>query len=110
MIEKTYNYKRGGTKIIEKIVNDKVAMINHMILPKEEKLPEHYSNSNVYIIIVKGTMTLKLNNLDPIEHKEGKILSIPHKTKMNVSNNNNNNNELLEFFVVKAPGPDYYGG
>ena len=73
-----------------------------MLLPRDTGLPEHYSNSNVYMIIIRGTMTIKLNEEEANVHEKGAILNIPFNTKMNV---NNYKDEVLEFFVVKAPNP-----
>lgn len=105
MIEKNYNYKLINEKTIEKIVDDENLHLNHMILTKGTGLPEHYSNSNVYMIIVKGKMSINLNDEEPNYYTVGDILSIPYNTKMNV---NNFHDEILEFFVVKTPNPKNY--
>lgn len=102
MIETKYSYTITGNKLIERIIEDDHAAINHMVLPKGESLPEHYSNSNVYMVIVRGNMTLKLDEQDEHSYSAGSILTIPHKAKMNVCNRHD---EVLEFFVVKAPSP-----
>ncbi|KXZ39505.1 hypothetical protein SAMN05661008_00309 [Alkalithermobacter thermoalcaliphilus JW-YL-7 = DSM 7308] len=102
MIEKIYNFSDASEKLIEKIIDDENVVLNHMILTKGTALPEHYSNSNVYMIIVRGTMTIQLDDETPNTHKAGSILNIPFNTKMNVSNSHD---EILEFFVVKAPNP-----
>jgi len=54
MVEKKYEYSITDDKIIEKIVDDENINLNHMVLVKGTGLPEHYSNSNVYMIIVRG--------------------------------------------------------
>ncbi|OPJ56809.1 cupin domain-containing protein [Alkalithermobacter paradoxus] len=102
MIEKVYKFADASEKLIEKIIDDENVVLNHMILTKGAALPEHYSNSNVYMIITKGKMTIKLNDENANEHSCGSILNIPFNTKMNVSNSYD---EILEFFVVKAPNP-----
>jgi quercetin dioxygenase-like cupin family protein len=102
MIEKKYDYSSVDQKLIERIVNDDNVEINHMALTKDTGLPVHYSNSNVYMIIVRGRMTISLNDAAPNEYQKGNILNIPFKTKMNVTNTYD---EVLEFFVVKAPNP-----
>lgn len=102
MTEKVFNYNDTNERLIEKIIDNDNVVLNHMILPKNTGLPEHYSNSNVYMIIVRGTMSISLNDSPPQEYSKGTILNIPFKTKMNV---NNFNDEILEFFVVKAPNP-----
>ena len=103
MVEKLYNFTlENGEKLIERIISDDNADINHVVLPSEERLPEHYSNSHVYLIVVKGAITLQLNDEESHYYTAGSIVNIPYKTKMNVSNEHN---KVLEFFIVKAPSP-----
>ena len=105
MIEKLYDFSKKDTKQIEKLVDDESILINHMILPKGEGVPEHYSNSNVYMVIIKGIMTLKLDDQEPQKYTHGKIVSIPYNTKMNVYNFDEC---VLDFFVLKSPNPTNY--
>lgn len=105
MIEKVYDYTLGNEKTIERIVADKNVNINHMILNKGECLPEHYSNSNVYMTVIRGTVTLTLNDKPSETFKTGKIINIAYNTKMNVCNTED---EVLEIFVIKAPAPENY--
>lgn len=107
MIEKVYNFSTRDLKSIEKLIDDEPLLVNHMVLPKGEGLPEHYSNSNVYMIIIRGTLTLKLEDQSPAVYQSGQIINIPYDTKMNIMNNHNS---FLEFFVVKAPNPSVYKG
>lgn len=102
MIEKDYYFKSADEKLIERVIDDENLAINHMVLTKDTGLPEHYSNSNVYMIIVKGKMSINLDDAGINEYNAGTILNIPYKTKMNVTNRYD---DLLEFFVVKAPNP-----
>ena len=107
MIQKAYGFALSDNRNIEKLVDDDQLMINHMVLPEGEGLPEHYSNSNVYMIVIRGIMTLKLDEQEPNLYTRGQIINIPFNTKMNV---NNFNKEFLEFFVIKAPNPKNYRG
>ncbi|MPM71029.1 hypothetical protein SDC9_117992 [bioreactor metagenome] len=107
MIEKNYKYLLTNEKVIEKIVDDENIHLNHMVLVKGTGLPEHYSNSNVYMVIVRGTMTIKLNDEEANNYTIGDILKIPYNTKMNV---NNFHEDILEFFVFKTPNPKNYKG
>lgn len=106
MIEKSYPYTQMKEKVIEKIVDLDSVAINHMVLLKGERLPQHYSNSNVYMIVVTGTVTLGLDAQEAHSYAAGNIVEIPINTKMDVVNEND---EILEFFVVKAPGPRSLG-
>ncbi|MGC8777268.1 MAG: cupin domain-containing protein [Candidatus Caldatribacteriaceae bacterium] len=99
-----YHFKSTDEKRIEQIVNADEVQINHLVLPQGEKVPEHYSNSNVYLIVVKGTMTITLEG-EPRKHLRGDILFVPYHTRMLIENEER---ETLEFFVVKAPHPERY--
>ncbi|QSX07926.1 cupin domain-containing protein [Alkalibacter rhizosphaerae] len=106
MLEKLYNYAKTDAKTIEKIVSDENVDINHMILPRGEGLPEHYSNSNVYMLVTKGNITLQLDDQENHTYETGSIVNIPFKTKMNVFNDTC---DLTEIFVLKAPAPSTMG-
>jgi len=71
MFEKLYNFTIGDEKNIERIIDDENLNINHMVLTKGTGLPEHYSNSNVYLIIVRGRMTIKLGEQEPAKYEGG---------------------------------------
>ena len=105
MMEKVYSFNQSADKLIEKILDDDVAMINHMILNQGEALPLHDSNSNVYMIIVRGAVTAQLGENPAKRYEHGNILNIPGKIKMNISNADA---EQAEFFVIKAPSPRLY--
>lgn len=102
MVEKQIKFTQSEDKVVEHIIEDDNVGINHMILRKSEALPEHYANSHVYMIVVRGSVTLRLNDEPANSHPSGSMLTIPFKTKMNVSNEHE---ETLEFFVVKSPSP-----
>ncbi|MBP8784060.1 MAG: cupin domain-containing protein [Synergistaceae bacterium] len=104
-MEIRYPFKQTNEKLVEKILDDDAVMINHMILNKGDSLPEHYSNSNVYMIVVRGTVTLQLEDNIAKKYENGSIVNIPYNVKMHVSNSDA---EQLEFFVVKAPSPRLY--
>jgi len=105
VIEKQFKFQQVNTKQIEKIIDDDHVNINHMVLTKGDALPEHYSNSNVYMIVTRGSITLRLDEQEEHTYPSGSILNIPYKKKMNISNQHD---EILEFFVVKAPSPRFY--
>lgn len=104
-MEKAYQFNQSEEKLIEKILDDDVAMINHMILNQGDSLPQHDSNSNVYMIVVRGAVTAQLGENPPKRYEHGQIINIPGKITMNISNTDA---EQAEFFVVKAPSPRLY--
>ncbi|MGF7017890.1 quercetin dioxygenase-like cupin family protein [Lachnospiraceae bacterium PF1-21] len=104
-MEKLYSFKNSEEKLIEKILDDDVVMINHMILNQGEALPEHDSNSNVYMMVIRGAVTLQLAENPEKQYEQGSIINIPGEVRMNVSNSQA---EQLEIFVIKAPSPRLY--
>ncbi|MCX8159304.1 MAG: cupin domain-containing protein [Candidatus Saccharicenans sp.] len=105
MIEKIYSFTRTDDRVIEKIIADDNLAINHMVLKKGQALPQHFSNSNVYMVIISGTVTLQLADQPAQCYPAGTIVNIPYNIKMNLSNQHE---ETLEFFVVKAPSPSFF--
>ena len=61
MIEQIFKLTQGNEKTIEKVIIDENIHYMHMILNKDECLPEHFSNAkNVYITVVRGTLSATL--------------------------------------------------
>lgn len=102
MIETVFSYSLEDERKVEKLIDADEVMINHMIFPKDAGLPEHNANSNVYMVILRGTLTLQLADQEPHRYGRGSIVNIPYGTRMNVSNRDE---AVLEMFVIKAPTP-----
>lgn len=102
MIEQIFKLARGNEKAVEKVIFDENVHYLHMVFNKDEGLPEHFSNSNVYMTVIRGKLSIGLNDQKIHEYESGTLLKIPFQTKMNVKNLHN---ETLELIVVKAPAP-----
>ena len=102
MIEQVYQLETGDKKVVEKVIMDENIHYIHMVFNKDEGLPEHYSNSNVYMTVVRGKLSIALDDQEIHTYEEGTLLKIPENTKMNVKNLND---LVLELIVVKAPAP-----
>ncbi len=102
MIEKVYKISTSDEKIIERVVADENIHYNHMVLNKDERLPIHFSNSNVYMTVVRGTLTIGLGDQQPKDYPHGTVLAIPNKIRMDVKNVGD---AVLELIVVKSPAP-----
>ena len=103
MIEQIYKLSKGNETTIEKILFDENVHYLHMVLNKDEGLPDHFTNSNVYMTVVRGRLTIGLSDQAVHEYEAGTFLKIPFQTKMNVKNLFD---ETLELIVVKAPAPN----
>lgn len=102
MVEQIFKLSRGNEKAVEKVVFDENVHYLHMVFNKDEGLPEHFSNSNVYMTVIRGRLSIGLNAQELHEYEAGTLLKIPFETKMNVKNMHS---ETLELIVVKAPAP-----
>lgn len=105
MIEKIFNYSTDDKKAVEKIIMDDNLNYIHMVFNKEEGLPEHFSNSNVYMTVLRGILSIKLDEQEIHEYSKGDIVQIPYNIKMDVKNLHD---EVLELIVVKSPAPKNY--
>lgn len=98
MIEKEYFYSLNDSEIIEKIITDQDTAISHAILSPNKVLPEHLSDAELYLIMIKGTLSIRLNDQEEQNYTKGSIINIPVNTKITISNQGISN---LEFFAVK---------
>ena len=102
MVEQIFKLSVGDEKAVEKVIFDDNIHYLHMVFNKNEGLPEHFSNSNVYMTVIRGKLSIGLDEQDVHEYEAGTLLKIPFQTKMNVRNVHD---ETLELIVVKAPAP-----
>ena len=103
MIEKEYKLSKANEKAVEKVVFDENLHYLHMVFNQNEGLPEHFSNSNVYMTVVRGKLSIELDNQEVHVYEASTLLVIPINTKMNVKNLHS---EILELIIVKAPAPN----
>ena len=102
MVEQIFKLSMGNEKAIEKVIFDDNLHYLHMVFSQNEGLPEHFSNSNVYMTVIRGKLSIALDNQEIHVYEAGTLLVIPINTKMNVKNLYS---ETLELIVVKAPAP-----
>jgi quercetin dioxygenase-like cupin family protein len=104
-IERVFNLYQGSEKKVEKVIQDDNLDYIHMVFNQGEGLPLHFSNSNVYMTVLQGTLSIKLDEQPVHKYEAGTLLTIPYHTKMNVRNEDK---ALLELLVIKAPAPKHY--
>ncbi|HHX07901.1 MAG TPA: hypothetical protein GX730_00495 [Chloroflexi bacterium] len=102
MIEKVYNMSTRTEYVIEPVIKDDYVHYMHMVLHKGQALPTHFTNANIYMTVVTGTLTLSLSDEEFKVYPSGSIINIPFRIKMIAQNEHD---EILELFVVKTPAP-----
>ena len=105
MIEEVLKYYTGDETKVEKLIMDENINYIHMTFTSGEGLPEHFSNSNVYMTVLRGKLSIQLDTQEDHIYEKGSILQIPFNVKMNVRNKHE---EVLEILVIKAPAPKNY--
>jgi quercetin dioxygenase-like cupin family protein len=102
VIETVFHWMEGTGKIVDRVIQDDNIHYLHMVFPQGEGLPQHVSNSNVYMTVLRGTLSIGLNDQPVHEYAPGTVLLIAQGTVMNVGNKDP---DTLELIVVKAPAP-----
>lgn len=102
MIEQVFKITMGNDRLVEKVIQDENIHYIHMVFNQDEGLPEHFSNSTVYMTVLRGKLSIGLDDQEVCHYDAGTVLKIPFNIKMNV---NNMDAEELELIVVKAPAP-----
>ena len=105
MIAQAFPLARSPERTVEKVIQDDNLDTIHMLFNKDEGLPLHYSNPNVYMTALHGTLTIGLNDQEDHHYPASTLLQIPYRIKMNVRNTHD---DLLELIVIKAPAPKNY--
>lgn len=102
LVEKVFYNTQTNEKTIEKVIIDDNVHYLHLVFPKGDGLPIHQSNANMYMTVIRGLLSIGLNNNDTQIYAKGTVLNIPCNTTMNVRNENE---DILELIIVKTPVP-----
>ncbi len=105
LIEKIFQNTQTNEKTIEKVIVDEHLNYMHTVFPKGDGLPLHQSNANLYMTVVRGTLSIGLNNNEINKYSQGTVLNVPFNTRMDVKNMDD---EILELIIVKTPAPGEY--
>ncbi len=102
MIEKVFNYSQDYNNRIEKVISDENLQFIHMVFIKDDGLPEHYSNATLYMNVLRGNLSISLDDEDVKVYVAGTVLKIKKGVRMNVKNFHD---DILEIIVIKVPAP-----
>lgn len=99
MIETIYELPKKEEKSIRKLVMNKNGQYIHMTFLKGDRLPLHQSNAELFMTVIRGTLSLGLNDQAIQSYPKRTMINIPYDTKMNVQNTHD---ETLELLVIKV--------
>jgi quercetin dioxygenase-like cupin family protein len=107
MIPECFSFSTGDESIRERVVDQPDrwnVLIAHVVLSPGESVPQHPTDAEAFVTVVRGTLSMEVHGVAGTEHARGRVLYLPKGTPMAPRNGGA---EVLEFFVVKAPHPAF---
>jgi len=85
-----------------KLIDEDHLLVMQMALKPGQQVPQHNANSNVHLLILKGSsVTVTLDGSDTVA-KEGDVVPVAHQTPMIIKNTGSDD---ATFMVIKTPNP-----
>lgn len=98
MIEKLYKYSLTDKDLFENVISDDNLKLNHVIIESGKVFPRHKTDAQVYIIILKGELSIEIGDQEEKRFGVGDVINIPFDIETTLGNKGN---EITEVFVVK---------
>lgn len=95
---KVYNYTITDEELFENIFKDEKILMNHVIVPPGKVFPKHATDAIVYALIIRGELSLIIDENETKTYKAGQLVKIPKGVNSELGNKGEN---VLELFVVK---------
>ena len=99
MIEKVSEYNIQQSEALRNLETNDSFILNHVVIDPGQSFPAHVTEHDVYIIIAKGQVSIKINDQSLHNYKSGNMISFPKGVVSGISNNSESQTEL---FVVKS--------
>ena len=103
MLEQVFRFQRTDQRVIEEVVDHSDPhrlLITHGILPPGEATPHHPTDADVHLIILNGTLALRIADQMIHTYAAGTIIAVPFGAMMELRSEGP---ECLEFFTIKTP-------
>lgn len=97
-MEKVYQYTITDQEIMENVFKDEKLLMNHVVIPPGKVFPKHPTDAIVYVLIVRGELSVIIENNGLKTFKRGHLVNIPKGVTTELGNRGD---EPLELFVVK---------
>ena len=94
----TFPYTQTQTSIFENIFKLDDLLMNHAVIEPGQIFPKHPTDADVYALIVKGVLSVALEDEMPKTFDEGQVVHIP---KGLMSELGNRGEKTVELFVLK---------
>lgn len=94
-----YNYTVTDKEVLENVFKKEGILMNHVVIEAGKVFPKHPTDAEVYAIVLKGELSVTLEDLETQTFSFGQVLNI---AKGVMSELGNNSDELLELLVIKV--------
>lgn len=76
-----YPFSTSNERVVEKVIQDENLHYIHMVFGKEEGLPEHHANATVYMTVIRGCLSIRLEDQPVLRVQSGTVIKILIKPK-----------------------------
>ncbi len=99
MLARLFKYTIEEKDIFENILKDENIMLNHMIIESGKFFPKHPTDAHVYIIVVKGELSISLGDETKKTYKKGDVIDVDKGIESFLGNESD---DFTECFVIKV--------
>lgn len=98
MLEKLYKYSLTDKDLFENVIEDENLRLNHVVIESGKVFPRHKTDAHVYIIILKGQLSIEIEGQEEKRFVKGDVINIPFGVDSKLGNDGDT---ITEVFVVK---------
>lgn len=95
----TFPYTKTKTAIFENIFKLDNVLLNHAVIEPGQVFPKHPTDAEVYAIVLKGTLSIAIEEGVAQKYAEGQVVHIPNGLESELGNQSD---ELVELFIIKT--------
>ncbi len=93
-----YFYTLTDQETLENVFDRGDCLMNHVIMPPGKVFPKHPTDAHVYITVLRGELTIVLEDEAPIQLKRGQVGNVPKGVMSSLSNVTD---DVVELIVLK---------
>lgn len=93
-----YSYSLTDQETLENVFDRGDCLMNHVIMPPGKVFPKHPTDAHVYITVLRGELTISLEDEAPIQLKRGQVGNVPKGIMSSLSNVSE---DVVELIVLK---------
>ncbi len=94
-----FNYTLTDSETFENVFKDENLLMNHVVIPTGKFFEKHPTDANVHIVILRGTLTVSVDDSPRTAYEKGSVLNI---SKGSLSELGNDGSEPTELIVIKT--------